>query len=95
MKSRAHLTEKGLLKICGIRDQMNYGKNKSKWTTTEVKEILMNPPEHIAVHSKPKQSGLIHNTIPEKRDWTYKNQGNHKKGLHSPKSEVECFRTAE
>ena len=91
IESRGHLTDEGLLKICGIRDNMNSRKNKSKWSRGEVKRILQAKPEHIAGHVDPKQQKLIHNTGLSETEWIRRKQGNHKKGPYSPKLDLDCF----
>jgi len=73
-----HLTKKGLLEICELRDKMNFrlaGKNSR--TTEMIKEILENKPGNIEAHAN--QSKLIHNAntnLVEK--WFEKRQGCHR-----------------
>ncbi|HIH32883.1 MAG TPA: hypothetical protein HA227_01390 [Candidatus Diapherotrites archaeon] len=68
-----HLTKKGLLEICTIRDQMNTRKNKNTRTFEMVKDILEKNPEHIEAHQN--QTNLVHNTFVGSESWFENKKG--------------------
>ena len=77
IKSGKHLTKKGLLEICEIRDKMNYRKVKTSRKTESIRKLLELAPEHIEAHAK--QQKLLHNNSDViLKDWYKKNQGCHK-----------------
>jgi len=78
MEKGEHLTNEGLLKICELRDKMNFRKTKNKWSTEEILKVLEEKPLHVAAHFDAKQQQLIHNNIGAQDSWLTLKQGNSK-----------------
>jgi hypothetical protein len=81
IRKNGHITREGLLRICQLRDSMNFRKTKSKWTTEEVTKILDAKPIHQVAHFDPDQQPLIHNkddSLFNMAQWLEAKQGNSK-----------------
>tara|TARA_Y100000310_G_C20695443_1_gene825368 strand:+ start:212 stop:898 length:687 start_codon:yes stop_codon:yes gene_type:complete len=88
MEKKKHLTKKGPLKICRIRDQMNFRRTKNKWSTDEIEKIWDAKPLHQTAHFDEKQASLIHNSEVDLKKWLLPSQGNSKKAISV--SKVAC-----
>jgi hypothetical protein len=79
IQSNEHLTKEGILKICGLREQMNFRKTKNKWSIEDVKRIIAENPNHFVAHFDPNQEKLIHNkegSFTNNLKWLESKQGN-------------------
>jgi len=79
VEKKRHLTKKGLLELCRLRDQMNFRRTKSKWTVEEIERIIDAKPIHQTAHFDEKQAQLIHNGKVDLEKWLLPSQGNSKK----------------
>ena len=78
IEKKEHLTREGLLKICELRDRMNFRKTKNKWNKEEIEKILNEKPLHLTAHFDPNQAQLIHNKDNGLSEWLKAKQGNNK-----------------
>jgi len=78
MEKKEHLSKEGLLRICELRDQMNFRKTKNKWNKEEIEKILEEKPIHHTAHFDPDKQELIHNSKVDLSDWLAPRRGNNK-----------------
>ena len=78
IEKNEHLTKEGILKICEIRDQINFLKRKNKWDTQTVKRILEEKPIHQTAHFDSNQTSFLHNDSFDQKAFLEKGQGNNK-----------------
>ncbi|MFA5930811.1 MAG: LAGLIDADG family homing endonuclease [archaeon] len=78
IQSKRHLTKEGLLRVCGLRDQMNQRMVKKKWTTQDVEVVLKENPNHISSNFEQTSPGLVHNKDFDLNSWIAPSQGNNR-----------------
>lgn len=77
METEVHLNKESILKICELRDKMNFRKAKNKWGREEIKSIFEENPSHFAAELETNPE-LLHNKSSVCSSWLDKKQGNSK-----------------
>ncbi|MDD3160044.1 MAG: LAGLIDADG family homing endonuclease [Candidatus ainarchaeum sp.] len=78
IQNKQHLDKIGILKLCEIRDKMNFRLTKNKWSTQEISKILDEKPNHFIHHINQNQTNLLHNNVDLNSNWLEKKMGNSK-----------------